>query len=125
MVEFTNVDKWFGKLHVLKEINLRIERGEVVVVCGPSGSGKSTLIRCINGLESIQSGEILVDGKALSAPSLDVRALRAEIGFVFQQFNLYPHLSVMDNITLGPVKVRKLARDAAEKSAAKLLERVG
>ena len=125
MVEFKNVDKWFGKLHVLKDIDLRIERGEVVVICGPSGSGKSTLIRCINGLESIQSGEIVVDGKRLSGPSLDVRALRAEIGFVFQQFNLYPHLSVMDNITLGPVKVRKLSREAAEKHAAELLERVG
>jgi polar amino acid transport system ATP-binding protein len=125
MVEFRNVDKWFGTLHVLKQIDLRIERGEVVVVCGPSGSGKSTLIRCINRLEAIQSGEIVVDGKRLSEPSLDLRALRAEIGFVFQQFNLYPHLSVMDNITLGPIKVRKLAREEAEKSAAELLERVG
>jgi polar amino acid transport system ATP-binding protein len=125
VVEFKNVDKWFGTLHVLKEIDLRIERGEVVVVCGPSGSGKSTLIRCINRLEAIQSGEIVVDGKRLSEPSLDLRALRAEIGFVFQQFNLYPHLSVMDNITLGPIKVRKLAREEAEKSAAELLERVG
>ena len=125
MVEFQKVNKWFGKLHVLKEIDLRIERGEVVVVCGPSGSGKSTLIRCINGLEAIRSGEIVVDGKRLSEPSLDLRALRAEIGFVFQQFNLYPHLSVMDNITLGPIKVRKLAREEAEKNAAQLLERVG
>jgi polar amino acid transport system ATP-binding protein len=125
VVEFKNVDKWFGTLHVLKQIDLRIERGEVVVVCGPSGSGKSTLIRCINRLEAIQSGEIVVDGKRLSEPSLDLRALRAEIGFVFQQFNLYPHLSVMDNITLGPIKVRKLAREEAEKSAAQLLERVG
>jgi polar amino acid transport system ATP-binding protein len=125
VVEFKNVDKWFGTLHVLKEIDLRIERGEVVVVCGPSGSGKSTLIRCINRLEAIQSGEIVVDGKRLSEPSLDLRALRAEIGFVFQQFNLYPHLSVMDNITLGPIKVRKLAREEAQKSAAGLLERVG
>ena len=125
MVEFNNVNKWFGKLHVLKEINLRIERGEVVVVCGPSGSGKSTLIRCINRLETIQAGEIAIDGKRLSDPSLDLRALRAEIGFVFQQFNLYPHLSVLENITLGPIKVRKLAREAAEKTAAELLERVG
>ncbi len=125
MVEFQNVNKWFGKLHVLKEIDLRIERGEVVVVCGPSGSGKSTLIRCINRLESIQAGEIAVDGKRLSDPALDLRALRAEIGFVFQQFNLYPHLSVLENITLGPMKVRKLPRDEAEKSAARLLERVG
>jgi polar amino acid transport system ATP-binding protein len=125
MVEFKNVDKWFGTLHVLKQIDLRIERGEVVVVCGPSGSGKSTLIRCINRLEAIQSGEIVVDGKRLSEPALDLRALRAEIGFVFQQFNLYPHLSVMDNITLGPIKVRNLAREEAQKSAAELLERVG
>jgi polar amino acid transport system ATP-binding protein len=125
VVEFQNVNKWFGKLHVLKEIDLRIERGEVVVVCGPSGSGKSTLIRCINRLESIQAGEIAVDGKRLSDPALDLRALRAEIGFVFQQFNLYPHLSVLENITLGPIKVRKLAREAAEKTAAELLERVG
>jgi polar amino acid transport system ATP-binding protein len=125
VVEFKNVDKWFGTLHVLKQIDLRIERGEVVVVCGPSGSGKSTLIRCINRLETIQSGEIVVDGKRLSESSLDLRALRAEIGFVFQQFNLYPHLSVMENITLGPIKVRKLAREEAEKSAAELLERVG
>jgi polar amino acid transport system ATP-binding protein len=125
VVEFQNVNKWFGKLHVLKEIDLRIERGEVVVVCGPSGSGKSTLIRCINRLESIQAGEIAVDGKRLSDPALDLRALRAEIGFVFQQFNLYPHLSVLENITLGPMKVRRLSRDEAEKSAARLLERVG
>jgi len=125
VVEFKNVNKWFGTLHVLNEIDLRIERGEVVVVCGPSGSGKSTLIRCINRLETIQSGDIVVDGKRLSEPSLDLRALRAEIGFVFQQFNLYPHLSVMDNITLGPIKVRKLTREEAQKSAAELLERVG
>ncbi len=125
MVEFQKVDKWFAKLHVLKRIDLRIERGEVVVICGPSGSGKSTLIRCINRLESIQAGEIVIDGKRLSDPALDLRALRAEIGFVFQQFNLYPHLTVMENITLGPMKVRKLPREAAEKSAVELLERVG
>jgi polar amino acid transport system ATP-binding protein len=125
VVEFQKVDKWFAKLHVLKRIDLRIERGEVVVICGPSGSGKSTLIRCINRLESIQAGEIVIDGKRLSDPALDLRALRAEIGFVFQQFNLYPHLTVMENITLGPMKVRKLPREAAEKSAVELLERVG
>jgi len=125
MVEFQSVNKWFGKLHVLRDIDLRIDRGEVVVVCGPSGSGKSTLIRCVNGLESIQSGEIAVDGKRLSDPALDLRALRAEIGFVFQQFNLYPHLSVMENIVLAPMKVRRLSREAAEKRAAELLARVG
>jgi len=125
VVEFQQINKWYGSLHVLREINLRIEKGEVVVVCGPSGSGKSTLIRCINRLEPIQSGEIFVDGKRLSDPSLDLRALRAEIGFVFQQFNLYPHLSVMENITLAPMKVRKISRGEAEAIAAKLLERVG
>ena len=125
MVEFRRVNKWYGPLHVLRDIDLRIEKGEVVVVCGPSGSGKSTLIRCINRLEPIQKGDILVDGKGLSDPSLDLRALRAEIGFVFQQFNLYPHLSVLDNITLGPRKVRNFSSNEAEKIAAKLLERVG
>ena len=125
VVEFQNVNKWFGSLHVLKGINLSIGKGEVVVVCGPSGSGKSTLIRCINRLEPIQSGEILVDGKRLSDPSLDLRALRAEIGFVFQQFNLYPHLRVVENITLGPIKVRKISPEVAEKTAMRLLERVG
>ena len=102
-----------------------MERGEVVVICGPSGSGKSTLLRCIDGLEPVQSGEILVDGKSLSDPSLDLRALRAEIGFVFQQFNLYPHLRVIDNVTLAPRKVRKSSREEAEALAMKLLERVG
>jgi polar amino acid transport system ATP-binding protein len=125
MVDFRKVNKWFGKLHVLKDIDLRVERGEVVVVCGPSGSGKSTLIRCINALEAIQSGEIVVDGKPLSDPALDLRALRTEIGFVFQQFNLYPHLSVMDNIVLAPTRVRKAPRKEAEKRAAELLARVG
>ncbi|MEK7783533.1 MAG: amino acid ABC transporter ATP-binding protein [Candidatus Binatota bacterium] len=125
MVEFQHVNKWYGSLHVLREINLRIEKGEVVVVCGPSGSGKSTLIRCINRLEQIQSGDIFVDGKRLSDPSLDLRALRAEIGFVFQQFNLYPHLPVMENVTLAPMKVKNISRAEAEAIARKLLERVG
>jgi polar amino acid transport system ATP-binding protein len=125
VVEFQQVNKWFGPLHVLKHIDLKIAKGEVIVVCGPSGSGKSTLIRCINRLEPIQSGEIIVDGRRLSDPSLDLRALRAEIGFVFQQFNLYPHLSALDNIALAPVKVRNLPRPQAEDLAMKLLERVG
>ena len=125
MVEFQQVNKWFGSLHVLREINLRVEKGEVVVVCGPSGSGKSTLIRCINRLEPIQAGEIFVDGRRLSDPSLDLRALRAEIGFVFQQFNLYPHMSALGNIMLAPVKVKGMPRVEAEKIALKLLERVG
>jgi len=125
VVEFQHVNKWYGSLHVLREINLRIEKGEVVVVCGPSGSGKSTLIRCINRLEQIQSGDIFVNGKRLSDPSLDLRALRAEIGFVFQQFNLYPHLPVMENVTLAPMKVKNISRAEAETIARKLLERVG
>ena len=125
VVEFQHVHKWYGALHVLKEINLKIEKGEVIVVCGPSGSGKSTLIRCINRLESIQSGEIWVDGKRLSDAGLDLGALRAEIGFVFQQFNLYPHLKVIENITLAPVKVRNRSRGEAERLAMELLERVG
>ncbi|MBI2985477.1 MAG: amino acid ABC transporter ATP-binding protein [Deltaproteobacteria bacterium] len=125
MIEFQSVNKWYGSLHVLRGINLRIEKGEVVVVCGPSGSGKSTLIRCINRLEPIQSGEILIDGKRLSDPSLDLTALRAEIGFVFQQFNLYPHLSAMENIVLAPMKARKISRPEAEEIATRLLERVG
>jgi polar amino acid transport system ATP-binding protein len=125
VVEFQNVNKWYGSLHVLRDIDLKIERGEVMVVCGPSGSGKSTLIRCINRLEPIQSGQIFVDGKRLSDSSLDLRALRAEIGFVFQQFNLYPHMTAIDNIMLAPLKVKGLSHSEAEKIAMELLQRVG
>ncbi len=125
MIEFRDVNKWFGSLHVLKEINLRIEAGEVVVVCGPSGSGKSTLIRCINRLEPIQSGEIIVEGLSLSDPKLDASKLRARVGMVFQSFNLYPHMTALQNITLAPVKVKGLAVTAAEQAAMKLLDRVG
>ncbi len=125
MVEFHQVNKWYGSLHVLREINLRIERGEVVVVCGPSGSGKSTLIRCINGLEPIQAGEIKVDGLSLSDPALDLSRLRAEVGMVFQSFNLYPHMTVLDNILLAPMRVKGLTRAQAERRATELLERVG
>ena len=125
MIEFRDVNKWFGSLHVLKDINLTIGAGEVVVVCGPSGSGKSTLIRCINRLETIQSGEIIVDGLSLSAPALDAAALRAKVGMVFQSFNLYPHMTVRQNITLAPVKVKGLAVAEAESIATQLLERVG
>jgi polar amino acid transport system ATP-binding protein len=125
VVEFEHVNKWYGPLHVLRDINIKIAQGEVVVVCGPSGSGKSTLIRCINRLEPIQSGEIVIDGNRLSDPSLDLRALRAEIGFVFQQFNLYPHMTVLDNVTLAPLKVKRLSSAEAEKIAVGLLARVG
>ncbi len=125
MIEFRGVNKWFGPLHVLKDIDLRIEAGNVVVVCGPSGSGKSTLIRCINRLEPIQSGEIIVDGVALSDPKLDVASLRARVGMVFQSFNLYPHMNAKQNIMLAPVKVKRISPDRAEEMAMKLLARVG
>jgi polar amino acid transport system ATP-binding protein len=125
VVEFQHVNKWYGSLHVLREINLRIEKGEVVVVCGPSGSGKSTLIRCINRLEPIQSGEIVVNGLSLSDPTLNPSRLRAEVGMVFQSFNLYPHMTTLDNIMLAPRKVKGLSRVEAEKIAMGLLERVG
>ena len=125
MIEFRHVNKWFGPLHVLKDINLRIEAGEVVVVCGPSGSGKSTLIRCINRLEPIQSGEISVDGMALSDSNLDVANLRARVGMVFQSFNLYPHMTATQNITLAPIKVKRIPAADAEAIATKLLARVG
>jgi ABC-type polar amino acid transport system ATPase subunit len=125
VIEFRKVNKWFGALHVLSDIDLSIGAGNVVVVCGPSGSGKSTLIRCINRLETIQSGEIVVDGLSLSDPKLDAARLRANVGMVFQSFNLYPHMTVLQNITLAPVKVRKIAAAEAEKTAKELLERVG
>jgi polar amino acid transport system ATP-binding protein len=125
VVEFRQVNKWFGPLHVLKDINLKIAAGEVVVVCGPSGSGKSTLIRCINRLELIQSGEIIVNGVSLSDPRLNAAKLRANVGMVFQSFNLYPHMSALRNITLAPIYVRKMAVADAERIAMELLERVG
>jgi polar amino acid transport system ATP-binding protein len=125
VIEFRQVNKWFGSLHVLKDINLTIDVGKVVVVCGPSGSGKSTLIRCINRLEMIQSGDIIVDGLSLADPHLDSASLRANVGMVFQSFNLYPHMTVMQNITLAPIKVKGLDKASAGKIAVELLERVG
>jgi ABC-type polar amino acid transport system ATPase subunit len=125
VIEFRDVNKWFGPLHVLKDINLKIKAGEVVVVCGPSGSGKSTLIRCINRLEPIQSGEIVVDGVALLDSCFDASRLRANVGMVFQSFNLYPHMTVLRNITLAPVKVKGLSLVEADQIAKKLLDRVG
>ncbi|MCX5857008.1 MAG: amino acid ABC transporter ATP-binding protein [Deltaproteobacteria bacterium] len=125
MIQFCGVHKWFKDLHVLNDVNLRVKQGEVVVVCGPSGSGKSTLIRAINKLEPIEKGKLIVDGKDISDPKTDINRLRAEIGFVFQQFNLYPHLSVLKNITLAPIKIRKTPKKEAEEQAMALLERVG
>ncbi len=125
MIDFRGVNKWFGPLHVLKDIDLAVKAGEVVVVCGPSGSGKSTLIRCINKLEPIQKGQIVVDGMSLSDPATDITKLRAEVGMVFQQFNLYPHMTALQNITLAPVKVRRQSREEAERIARDLLVKVG
>ncbi len=125
MIRFQGVQKWFGKLHVLNNINLHVQQGEVVVICGPSGSGKSTLIRTINRLEPIDKGKLIVDGMDLSDPKTNINRLRAEIGFVFQQFNLYPHLNVLSNITLAPIKVRKIGKREAQEQAMALLERVG
>ena len=125
VIEFHQVNKWFGSLHVLRNIDLNIQAGEVVVVCGPSGSGKSTLIRCINRLETIQSGELIVDGFSLGDPNLNTAKLRANVGMVFQSFNLYPHMTALQNITLAPVKVKGMGRSEAEKQARDLLERVG
>ena len=124
-IEFKQVNKWFGKLHVLRDVTVRVEAGQVVVVCGPSGSGKSTLIRCVNRLELIQSGEVVVHGLSLSDPALNPSRLRAEVGIVFQAFNLYPHMTALENIVLAPVKVKGLSRAEGEKVAMKLLERVG
>ena len=125
MIEFRRVSKWFGALRVLADIDLSVAAGEVVVVCGPSGSGKSTLIRCINKLEPIQQGEIMVDGMSLSDPATDLTRLRAEVGMVFQQFNLYPHMTALQNITLAPRKVRRQSAGEAERIARDLLAKVG
>jgi ABC-type polar amino acid transport system ATPase subunit len=125
MITFTDVHKWFGPFHVLKEINLQIERGEVVVICGPSGSGKSTLIRTINGIEPIQQGQLTVDGQSLTDPRLNIFRLRADIGMVFQHFNLFPHMTVAQNVMLGPLKVRRLGAEAARERAYAALEKVG
>ncbi len=125
MITFSNVNKWFGDLHVLRDINLSVGAGEVLVVCGPSGSGKSTLIRCINRLEPIQKGDLIVDGMNVHDRKTNMTQLRAEIGFIFQQFNLYPHMTALGNITLAPMKVRKLKKEEAEKLGREILERVG
>uniref|UniRef100_C5CWP8 ABC transporter related n=1 Tax=Variovorax paradoxus (strain S110) TaxID=543728 RepID=C5CWP8_VARPS len=125
MIELQNVNKWYGSYHALVDINETIRKGEVVVVCGPSGSGKSTLIRTLNRLEPIQSGRILIDGKDIHAPGTDVNAFRSRIGFVFQQFNLFPHLTVLQNCTMAPLQLRGLSRKEADERAMALLQRVG
>jgi glutamate transport system ATP-binding protein len=125
LVRLSGVDKWFGQLHVLQDIDLSIDRGEVVVVIGPSGSGKSTLCRTINRLEPIDSGEITIDGQRLPEEGKELARLRADVGMVFQSFNLFAHKTVLENVTLGPVKVRKLSKGDAERRARELLDRVG
>ncbi len=125
MIEIKNVSKWFGDFQVLSDVNETIERGQTVVICGPSGSGKSTLLRCVNGLEPYQKGEIIVDGTSLSDPKTNKFKLRENIGMVFQRFELYPHMTAIQNITLAPMKVRKWPRQKAQEKAMQLLNRVG
>jgi general L-amino acid transport system ATP-binding protein len=124
MIELRQVHKWYGEFHVLKDITLQVARGERVVVCGPSGSGKSTMIRCINRLEEHQRGQIIVDGIELTSDVKNVEAIRREVGMVFQQFNLFPHLTVLENLTLAPIWVRKMPKKEAEETAMLYLERV-
>ena len=124
IIRYQRVNKWFGKLHVLKDVDLDVSRGEVLVVCGPSGSGKSTLIRCVNRLEPIQGGRLTVDGRDVQGPAVDLPRLRADVGMVFQQFNLYPHMTVLQNITLAPIRVRGRDRADAERVAMDLLAKV-
>jgi general L-amino acid transport system ATP-binding protein len=124
VVEMTNVNKWFSDFHVLRDINLTVARGERIVICGPSGSGKSTLIRCINRLEEHQSGKIVVDGAELTADLKKIDEVRREVGMVFQHFDLFPHLTVMENLTLAPIWVRKMPKKEAEEHAMHYLTRV-
>jgi general L-amino acid transport system ATP-binding protein len=124
IIELRHVDKWYGEFRALKDINLEVKKGERVVVCGPSGSGKSTMIRCINRLEEHQQGQIIVAGIELTANVKNIEAIRREVGMVFQQFNLFPHLTVLENLTLAPIWVRKSPRKEAEETARLYLERV-
>ncbi len=125
IIRCDNVNKWFGEFHVLRDVSVSVQPQEVVVVIGPSGSGKSTFIRCINRLEEHQEGKIVVDGIEMGNDIRNIAAIRREIGMVFQQFNLFPHMTVQDNITLAPMKVRNWSRDKAESKAKELLDRVG
>ena len=124
VITMASVNKWYGEFHVLKNINLTVKPGERIVICGPSGSGKSTLIRCINRLEEHQSGQIIVNGTELTSDVRQIDAIRADVGMVFQSFNLFPHLTILDNLCLGPIWVKKMPRAEAEKVAMKYLERV-
>ena len=124
IIELKNVNKWFDKFQALKDVNLEVNQQEKIVICGPSGSGKSTLIRCINRLEEHQEGHIIVDGIEISENTKDIEKIRAEVGMVFQQFNLFPHLSILDNCTLAPIWVKKLTKKQAEEIAMENLKRV-
>ena len=124
MIELRHVHKWYGQFHVLKDVNLSVRKGERIVICGPSGSGKSTMIRCINRLEEHQKGEIIVDGTELTDDIKNVDQIRREVGMVFQHFNLFPHLTVLENCCLAPIWVRKMPRRDAEEVAMKYLEKV-
>jgi general L-amino acid transport system ATP-binding protein len=124
IIEMNDVNKWFGPFHVLKSINLKVHRGERIVICGPSGSGKSTLVRCLNRLEEHQQGTIIIDGINLTSGLKDIEKVRREVGMVFQDFNLFPHMSVIQNLTFAPVWVRKMPKQKAEELAMHYLERV-
>ncbi len=124
IIEMKNVNKWFGDFQVLKDVNLEVNQKQKIVVCGPSGSGKSTLIRCINRLEEHQKGSIIVDGNELTEDTKDIEKIRAEVGMVFQQFNLFPHLSILDNCTLAPIWVKKMPKVKAEELGMSQLEKV-
>ena len=124
MIEAENLDKFYGTFHALKDVSITVHQGERMVICGPSGSGKSTLIRCFNGLEMHNSGRLVVDGIEVFEGSKEIRVLRQEVGMVFQQFNLFPHLTVLENLTIGPMKVRGIAKAQAEETARNYLDRV-
>ncbi|WP_126446255.1 amino acid ABC transporter ATP-binding protein [Sulfuricystis multivorans] len=125
MIEIRNVSKWYGQFQVLTDCSTKIKKGEVVVVCGPSGSGKSTLIKCVNGLESFQQGEVIVNGISVGDPKTNLSKLRAHVGMVFQHFELFPHLTITENLEIGQVKVLGRSRDEARERGLKLLDRVG
>lgn len=125
IIEINGLNKWYSNFHALKNINLKVKKGEIIVICGPSGSGKSTLIRCINFLEKFQEGSITVDGTVLSDNVDKIRQIRSEVSMVFQHFNLFPHLSIIDNLTLAPIWVHNESKQAARDKALQLLDRVG
>ena len=124
VIVIKDLNKWYGNFHVLKNINLEVKKGERIVICGPSGSGKSTMIRCINRLEEFQRGSLIVNGVEMIEDVKNIEAIRREVGMVFQHFNLFPHLTILENLTLGPIWVQKKPKDEAEATAMKYLERV-